>query len=512
MLSAVFTFHLINSAILTGLVSMFVLWRYRVAVLSGMRRGDQSQLPLPDLQPFSNKPRDQGSKTLLAWERRRQLEIALAYLVATLCCALVLASAQYIRDLTLWPSQIFMLALVYSFACAPMIATSLALRPMKVLTGLALLTALLTGMAVGGLLFERVLRGLPVYGRATGQAQIFLGLVSSQMWLVALFWLTAWPRKLRGVAPITFAALVLFSLGPLLGSRRLQGTPSMGLNGMFVLMSLPSGGLAWAGVRRIARAYERKRFSDAQLLSRTYWLMLVTNVWLQMATNTRHPWFVVEASVAAFLLLAPTSAFFLSSMGKATIKPPARNLLLLRVFGYTRRTERLFDRIAARWRLFGPVTMIVAPDVAARTIDPADYLRWLTERTDEFFVTSRADLTARLLALDMAPDPDGRYRVNEFCCRDNTWQATVVELIQRADAVVMDVRGVTRSRHGCEFELEQLSQRLPLRRLVLVADATTDRGVLETAFGPQLSEVQLIEAHRWSKGGAILTALLEAAA
>jgi hypothetical protein len=124
--------------------------------------------------------------------------------------------------------------------------------------------------------------------------------------------------------------------------------------------------------------------------------------------------------------------------------------------------------------------------LAARTIDPGDYLRWLTARTDGIFITSHADLGARLLALDTAPDPDGRYRVNEFCCRDNTWQATVVKLMQRADAVVMDVRGVTRSRHGCEFELEQLSQRLPLRRLVLVADASTDRTVLETAFGPHL--------------------------
>jgi len=66
--------------------------------------------------------------------------------------------------------------------------------------------------------------------------------------------------------------------------------------------------------------------------------------------------------------------------------------------------------------------MIAAPDVAARTIDPGDYLRWLTGRADELFVTSRADLDARLDALDMTPDPDGRYRINEFCCRDNTWQ------------------------------------------------------------------------------------------
>jgi hypothetical protein len=197
---------------------------------------------------------------------------------------------------------------------------------------------------------------------------------------------------------------------------------------------------------------------------------------------------------------------------RAGVRPmPARTLLLLRVFGFTARTERLFDRIGARWRLFGPVTMIAAPDVAARTIDPGDYLRWLTGRVDELFVTSRANLGAKLGALDMAPDPDGRYRVNEFCCRDNTWQATVVELMQRADAVVMDVRGVTRERRGCEFELQQLAQRLPPRRLVLVADAATDRGVLESAFGAKLGDVRVIEVERTRDTAAVFAALLEAA-
>jgi hypothetical protein len=44
-------------------------------------------------------------------------------------------------------------------------------------------------------------------------------------------------------------------------------------------------------------------------------------------------------------------------------RPSRRTLLLLRVFGDTARTERVFDRIGARWRWFGPVTMIAAPDV-----------------------------------------------------------------------------------------------------------------------------------------------------
>jgi hypothetical protein len=172
---------------------------------------------------------------------------------------------------------------------------------------------------------------------------------------------------------------------------------------------------------------------------------------------------------------------------------PAPTLLLLRVFGYTARTERLFDRVAARWRLIGPVTMIAAPDVTARTIDAGDYLRWLTGRIDELFVTSRASLDSKLATLDLAPDPDGRFRINEFCCRDSSWQATVVELMLRADAVIMDVRGITEARMGCEFELQQLDRRLPPQRLVLVVDETTDTAILKAAFGPALSAVRMID-------------------
>jgi hypothetical protein len=43
-------------------------------------------------------------------------------------------------------SSIVMLALVYTFACAPMIAASLSLSPLRFLGGAILLTALLNGM------------------------------------------------------------------------------------------------------------------------------------------------------------------------------------------------------------------------------------------------------------------------------------------------------------------------------------------------------------------------------
>ncbi|HEX2539691.1 MAG TPA: hypothetical protein VHM00_01270 [Caldimonas sp.] len=96
---------------------------------------------------------------------------------------------------------------------------------------------------------------------------------------------------------------------------------------------------------------------------------------------------------------------------------------------------------------------------AATVVDPGDLLRFATGRIGDGFVTSGDELLRRLATLDVEPDRDGRYRINEFCCRDDTWQATVVALIDRADAIVMDLRSFTAARPGAEFELQRRSRR-----------------------------------------------------
>ena len=98
------------------------------------------------------------------------------------------------------------------------------------------------------------------------------------------------------------------------------------------------------------------------------------------------------------------------------------------------------------------------------------------------FVRSAEDLHRRLAALDKYPDPDGRYRINTFCCHEDTWQATVVELMDRADVVLMDVRGATTQHRGYEFELQQLAMRMNPEQVVLVIDETTDRHMIEQAL------------------------------
>ena len=73
------------------------------------------------------------------------------------------------------------------------------------------------------------------------------------------------------------------------------------------------------------------------------------------------------------------------------------------MFGDTARTEALFDRIATRWQRFGPVTMIAAPDVGARTVDPGDVLRFATGNIGAGFIKSREDLARQLAAMDGCP-------------------------------------------------------------------------------------------------------------
>jgi hypothetical protein len=84
--------------------------------------------------------------------------------------------------------------------------------------------------------------------------------------------------------------------------------------------------------------------------------------------------------------------------------------------------------------------------------------------------------------------------------------------MQRADVVLLDVRRLARDRHGCEFELEQLAQRLPPQRLVFVTDVTTERSILEAAFGQQLAGIRLVEVRRSRNMKRVFEALLEAVA
>ncbi len=127
----------------------------------------------------------------------------------------------------------------------------------------------------------------------------------------------------------------------------------------------------------------------------------------------------------------------------------------------------------------GNVQFIGGPDLAAATVEPHEFLDFVSGRLERQFVDSPDALALRLATLDTRPDFDGRYRVNDFFCHDDTWRATLASLVRHSDAVLMDLRGFSPARQGCVYEVRELVETVPLDRLVMTVDATTDTPFLE---------------------------------
>ena len=548
--------HFQHTVILTALVAAFVLWRYRAAILRGMGES-VAEVPLPtDVatvaraasgsgkspaaraatgsaaiagmpnRPSVGLPDDEAlcRASLRAGEQRSRRRLAVAYLVAAGTCSLLLAAVYtWLLRQSLSPTYVFALTCIYLLCVLPMIGASLAWPLWRGLAyGVGLLAAGAAASLVVGII-ERAFYGRPPGLAQLGLVRLFVEMAWTQLWLPALLLLLTGSARLRGVAPITFAGLFVFGLAPFAGSRLTQslaateaGTPwalRLGLDGLFVLIALPVGWLAWRRLRAVAREHAAKRFSDAQLLARTWWLMLVACLALDVLSIGARPVDVLLGCGGAALAFSTALALALRAVHIERERPPPRRLLLLRVFGFTARTERLFDRVAARWRLLGPVAVIAAPDVAARTIEPGDFLRYLTGRLTETFVRSRADLDARLAAMDGTPDPDGRFRINAFCCAAGSWRASIIELIARADAILFDVRGFGPHHRGCEFELRALAARVPLSKVVLIVDGKTDQPLLAQTLGSGHADVRraVVERAHERETGAIFQQLVDAA-
>jgi hypothetical protein len=191
------------------------------------------------------------------------------------------------------------------------------------------------------------------------------------------------------------------------------------------------------------------------------------------------------ACIAAFLLYLFCVRVVLVALNLGRRKP-GPSLLLLRVFGFQRRTERLFDTVAAQWRFEGGVAMIAGGDLALRSIDAGEALAFARGDIASGYVGDSAKLEEGLRELESASDPDGRYRVSEFFCYENTWRATLRALVARSSVVLMDLRGFTKANTGCVFELQQLAAAGRLSNCVFVTDDTSDRALAASALGARM--------------------------
>lgn len=87
------------------------------------------------------------------------------------------------------------------------------------------------------------------------------------------------------------------------------------------------------------------------------------------------------------------------------------------------------------WLRVGSISLISGPDLVTTTVEPHEFMDFLGGRLSRQFIQGEKDLAQRVSNIDSKPDPDGRYRVNDFFCRADTWQMSMRRLAQRCDAV-----------------------------------------------------------------------------
>jgi hypothetical protein len=227
---------------------------------------------------------------------------------------------------------------------------------------------------------------------------------------------------------------------------------------------------AWMLLRRAARRYRAKQTSDQMFTLDSLWLLVTAlEILFQMGSSG-------VASLSFLLAFAGHKIVLGMGLRHPGLAYPAgkpQSLLLLRVFGHTARVRTLADQVGQTWRHAGPINMIGGTDLATALLEPDELMAFWSGKLRQGFVVSPAGLDTRLQHLDEEPDPDGRYRVNEFFCHDNTWCATVRALARRSAVVLMDLRGFGKENRGCETELAMLLGEVPLARVLLIVDRTT---------------------------------------
>ena len=240
---------------------------------------------------------------------------------------------------------------------------------------------------------------------------------------------------------------------------------------------------AWFVLKWFGALFAAKLLSDETLTIDA--MIAVFAIWHAINLSFEH-WAWIGAGLVAFLAFKGAAIFGYRLL--PVVAAPKR-LLLLRVFALGGRSESLFDAIRKLWLRRGYIAMIAGPDLVTSTVEPHEFLGFLSGDLGQRFVSREADIATRVAAMDRRPDPDGRFRVAEFFCRSDTWQAMMQRLVAESDAVLMDLRSFSASNQGCVYELERLLDTIDLSRVVIVIDNTTDRAFLETTLSRLWSDL-----------------------
>ena len=303
--------------------------------------------------------------------------------------------------------------------------------------------------------------------------------------------LTFLARPIRAVGPMMMAMMYAAVTGISLAVHTIGATDermawaagvgsAAGLDGHQTFLAVMLTGFVMLGVggwflmRDIGRRYQAQQISDQSLMLDSLWLMFAINHGIDLVF-AGPAWFA--AALTAFAAYKVVTLALFAVFHRDDDVAPVR-LLLLRVFSLGKRSERLFSAFSKPWRQAGTMRLIAGPDLATSTIEPHEFLGFLTGQIDRHFIDSPATLERRIGETVPHRDRDGRYRIGDFFCHDDTWKPVLRKLAASSDAIMMDLRGFSQKHKGCAFEIQELINHVPLGRIVLIADRTTDKTFL----------------------------------
>jgi hypothetical protein len=484
---------IVLAALFAGVASLGLLWLYRRAVARGMKSGDAvppttlttEQPPPGDLtiEHLEVTQAEQIGGAIPQAVSRSRRRLATAYLVAGIAYAVVMSTpwmitagdgflpvrAMWFLVVFSWPTLLTML-LVYADTRR---------QALRLLCEYLLLLALVAVPALA--LSPDLTPGQLVY------LWCFANLPSSLLLGIVLY------RPLRAISPLVMAFAVLAFSGAALLVTLAGGTDSflrllvslaepLGLGAVSVFIGLHLTGflllgwLGWLLLQRLGRAYEDKRFSARALTVDAVWMLFAV---LHCFTLSFEGWAWVFTGIVAYMAYLFVFRFMCKRLALSRSAHGVLSLLLLRVFALGGRSRSLYDQLTARWLRVGYIDLIAGPDLATATVETDEILTFSAGEMDSLFLDNNEVLGESLARRDRAADPDGQFRVNELFCRNHIWRAAVERLAREDDVVLMDLRSFSEQHGGCRWELQQLLSIVPLRRVLLLVDASTDIKYLE---------------------------------
>jgi hypothetical protein len=511
------------AAVLALAASLLLLWRYRRAVIKSMRRRSRSEIAMPTgyLPPEEpHKPPETAAvftfvdtealdrtalkRTVLYRQiRRRPWIAATIYAVAGLGFAATMTGAFLLSSKMPFLPLRF-LYFTWANAWPAVLTTNLVATVTGRARTVVLAAYLLAGVALGILLLRRS-PDLTVLQLA--YLWFDANLIPS---LLLLFFLH---RRIRAVGPLVLIFMIVGAAGAMLVVSVTGNNPkllravsnftySLGLSaagtvwGLHLLGFALSALLSWVVLDSLRQMYERKYLSELSVS--------VDAVWLTFGIVNSMGFVFQGASWIASGPVAFAIFKILAALGFAFLRrrrnPNPLRLLLLRVFALGSRSERLYDAVGKHWRTAGSIQMIAGPDLATSTVEPHEFLDFVTGKIARRFIDSGQTLDLRIEQMDLRADSDARFRVTEFFCHDDTWKVTLSRLADESDAVLMDLRSFSRSNAGCIFEINELFNVVPLRRIVFVIDDSTDQQFMRETMQAAWREIKERSPNR--RGGA----------